>query len=71
MVDGLGIRQRAMIEKMHRYGGGFFKPEWRLSYVDRAILESLRKHGIVMLSEGYQGGLACQVYRLANVEGWG
>lgn len=45
----VGIRQREMLEKMIRYGGGVYLPSWRLGHKDRLILESLCKRGDVVL----------------------
>jgi hypothetical protein len=55
-MPGLGRRQRAVLDTMHR-NGGMWPQHWKVSYATRDIFNSLIALGAVTLSDG--------VYRLA------
>lgn len=61
MKGGIGIRQRQIMYVMAQFGGGIWKPEWRLPFDKRAILDSLVTRGHVALVRHSSGE---QVYRL-------
>ena len=64
MGSGLGQAQQKMIEKMLRYGRGYYLPQWRKTYRDRQLLAGLVKRGII------EEVIRCDtvIYRLVNGE---
>ena len=46
-MNGLGIRQRRMIQQMATFGGGRWPPGWRQRSDDRTVLDTLVSRGLV------------------------
>lgn len=66
--DRIGIRQRLMLERMNRDGGGIYLPRWRLDYDTRKLLRSLERRGLVAQVEAYYDGERCTVWRVVTEE---
>lgn len=65
--DRLGIRQRQMLERMMRLGGGSFLPQWRITRSDKAVLGSLHRRGLIALVDHYDDlGEKRAVYRVVT-----
>ena len=62
-MSGIGIRQKAMLDKMHYYGNGIYPPTWRMTFEQRKILESLRQmRAVVLVTHNGED----EVYRISH-----
>lgn len=66
--QGIGARQKAMLEKMQRYGEGTYKPEWYLSHADELVLQSLVQRGLVSKVRSGFGKAVYKIYDAQNPE---